>query len=182
MSRITVALASLALAGLAALIPTAANASTSAGAVRANDSTSTAVRADGIRVTSAAPQSVTVLDSGNNNAGVVGVPYCATINVAADCWTWVNTTSGTPCPAGHFCIYTNVYAFEGGKVFSFYHCRYGGSDWALQAWNGTGLYNNSNTGGAHAYIKGSSHNTLLNTAPGDRGEYNFVPAYYVQAC
>jgi len=177
MSRITTVLAGLAIACLAALIPTAAQASTggSAGAV---------ARADGTRVTSVAPQSVTVMDSGNDGAWVSGVGYCGNINVAGNCWTWINTTNGTECPSGHFCIYTNVYAYQGGKVFSFYNCRNGGSDWALQAWNGTGLYHNSNTGGAHGYIKGSSHNTLVggDIAPGGAGSFNFAPAWYIQAC
>ncbi|MGI5415568.1 hypothetical protein [Actinomadura luteofluorescens] len=139
-----------------------------------------AVRADGTRIASAAAQAPR--DHGNDNASVVGVPYCANINVSADCWTWINTTSGTPCPNGHFCIYTNVLAAEGGKVFSFFHCRRGGSDWVLRAWNGVGLYDNSNTGGAHAFIKGIAHNVLVNVAPGTDGSYNFRPAYYVQAC
>ncbi len=67
-------------------------------------------------------------------------------------------------------------------MFSFFHCRNGGSDWALRGWNGTGLYDNSNTGGAHAYLKGSGHNVLRNIAPGGSGPYDFVPVYYVQAC
>ena len=122
------------------------------------------------------------LNSGNDGAYVTGVGYCSNINVAGDCWTYVNKTNGTPCPSGHFCIYTNSYAYQGGKVFSFYHCRYGGSDWALHAWYDTGFYHNSNTGGAHAYIKGASHNVLKNIAPGDANWYNFAPAYYIQAC
>ncbi|GAA4372150.1 hypothetical protein GCM10023088_25470 [Actinomadura verrucosospora] len=138
------------------------------------------VRADGKRV---APAAAPVQqDHGNDNASVVGVPYCANIYVSADCWTWINTTSGTPCPTGHFCLYTNVLAAEGGKVFSLFHCRRGGADWALRAWNGTGLYDNSNTGGAHAFIKGIAHNVLVNVPPGTDGTYDFRPAYYVQAC
>lgn len=73
-------------------------------------------------------------------------------------------------------------ASQGGGVFSFYRCGNGGSDWALRAWNGTGYFHNSNTGGAHAYLKGSGHNILWNIAPGDSGSYNFAPVYYVQAC
>ena len=182
MSRITAMLASLTIVCLGALMPTAAQASSSAGALRANDSSSAVVQANGTRVTGVAPQSATVLDSGNNGAWVTGVGYCSNINVNGDCWTWVNTSTGTACPSGHFCLYTNVYAYEGGKVFSFYHCRNGGSDWALQAWNGTGLYDNESVGGAHAYIKGASHNVLVNAAPGVWDDYYFVPAYYVQAC
>ena len=182
--RIRTVLATLSIACLAALVPTAANASTTAGTVRANDSASAIVQADGTRVTGVAPQSVTVLDSGNDGAWVSGVGYCSNINVNADCWTWVPST-GIYCPSGHFCIATNVYASEGGKVFSFYHCRNGGSDWALQGWNGTGLYYNNNANAAPAYIKGVSHNVLNppgSIAVGAGGSFNFVPAWYVQAC
>ena len=182
MSKLTTALAGLTLACMAALVPTAAQASATSGALRTNASAGRTVSADGARVTGAASLSAAVLDSGNNGASVTGVGYCGTINVAGDCWTYVNTSAGTPCPSGHFCIYTNVYAYQGGKVFSFYHCRNGGSDWALRAWYGTGLYHNSNTGGAHAYIKGASHNILRNIAPGGAASYNFSPAYYIQAC
>lgn len=138
-------------------------------------------RADGTQAR-AASTSANLMDSGNNGAWVSGVGYCGSINQNADCWTWVNTSTGTPCPSGHFCIYTNVWASEGGKVFSFYHCKNSGRDWALQNWNGVGLFNNNNDGGARAYIKGSSHNVLKTTSPGDRGSYDFRPAWYVQAC
>jgi hypothetical protein len=183
--RIRTVLATLSIACLAALVPTAANASTNSGAVRANDSASLAIQADGTRVTGVAPQSVTVLDSGNDGAWVSGVGYCSNINVNADCWTWVNTSGTTVCPAGHFCIATNVHYYEGGKIFSFYHCRNGGSDWALQGWNGTGLYANGNTGGASAYIKNINHVTINPPGPipvGAVDDFNFVPAYYIQAC
>ena len=153
------------------VIPTAAQASTTAQAL-----------ADGTRVAGGTARTAALLNSGNNGAYVTGVGYCSNINVAGDCWTYVNKTNGTPCPSGHFCIYTNSYAYQGGKVFSFYHCRYGGSDWALHAWYDTGFYHNSNTGWAHAYIKGVSHNVLKNIAPGDADWYNYAPAYYVQAC
>jgi hypothetical protein len=139
----------------------------------------TTVGADGTTV--AAP-SVTIQDSGNANATVIGVPFCSNINVQADCWTWVNTNFGTPCPSSHFCIYQHTTAAEGGKVFSFFHCRNGGADWALQAWNGTGLYHNSNTGGAHAFLKDNNHVVKLNTAPGNAGPYNYRPIWFVQAC
>lgn len=147
-------------------------------AAYADDPNHTVARADGIRV----PAAVAPMDSGNNGASVTGVGFCGNINVGNDCWTWINTTNGTPCPSGHFCIYTNVFASEGGKVFSFYHCRNGGSDWALQGWNGTGLWDNNNTGGAHGYLKNVNHSVLLNTAPGQFGTYNFVPVWFVQAC
>jgi hypothetical protein len=153
----------------------------SVGTAYASDSAGTTVRADGTRVTAAA-RPAAALDSGNDGAWVTGVGYCSNINQNGDCWTWVNRTSGTPCPSGHFCIYHNVYASEGGKVFSFYHCRNGGSDWALQAWNGTGLYDNNNVGGKHAYIKRSNRTTLRDIAPDEYDRLDFRPAYYVQAC
>lgn len=161
--------------GLTADVATAAGA-TATGANAAG----TAVRADGTRV--AAPAAVTPQDSGNNGAWVSGIGQCS-ISSTSDCWGYINTTSGTPCPANHFCIYQNQYAYQGGKVYSFYHCHNGGSDWALENWNGTGEYHNSDSPGTHAYIKGSSHNVLVNIPQGaDNDDYNFIPAYYVQAC
>jgi hypothetical protein len=143
----------------------------------------TTVGADGTTV--AAP-SVTIQDSGNANATVIGVPFCSNINVQADCWTRVNTSFGTPCPSGHFCIYQHTTAAEGGKVFSFFHCRNGGADWALQAWNGIGFYHNSNTGGAHALLKDNNHVERLNIAPPpspkNAGSTNYKPIWFVQAC
>lgn len=138
------------------------------------------VRADGTRVT-AAPAAIAPMDSGNSGAWVSGIGQCS-ISSTSDCWGYVNTTNGTPCPADHFCIYQNVYASQGGKVYSFYHCKNSGSDWALENWNGVGLYDNEDSAGTYAYIKGSSHNTLVKVAQGSYASYNFVPAYYVQAC
>lgn len=158
------------LLGLSVGVATTAGATTGA----------TAVRADGTRVT-VAPAAVTPQDSGNNGAWVSGIGQCS-ISSTSDCWAYINTTSGTPCPANHFCIYQNVYASQGGKVFSFYHCRNGGSDWALEGWNGVGLYDNDDSAGTHAYIKGSSHNVLVNIPQGASNSYNFIPAYFVQAC
>src|SRR3954468_15494274 len=60
-----------------------------AGPAYAVDSGAT-VGADG---TTVASPSVTIQDSGNANATVIGVPFCSNINVTADCWTWVNTNS-----------------------------------------------------------------------------------------
>jgi hypothetical protein len=153
-----------------------------AGVAYADGSAGTAVRADGTRVT-ATPQAVTPLDAGNNGSWVSGVGQCD-INQNRDCWAWVNTSNGTACPSGHFCIYQNVYAAEGGKVFAFYHCTNGGSEWALHGWNGTGYYHNSNTGGAHGYLKGSSHNVLPrgDIGPGGAGSYDYRPVWFVRAC
>lgn len=166
------------LLGLSVGVATTAGAAT--GATGATGATAAAVRADGTHAT-ASPAAVTPLDSGNNGAWVSGIGQCS-ISSTSDCWGYVDTTNGTPCPSDHFCIYQNVYASEGGKVFSFYHCRNGGSDWALENWNGTGLYDNNNSPGTHAYIKGSSHNVLVNIPQGVDGSYNFIPAYFVQAC
>src|SRR5512142_2010764 len=165
LSRIISVLAGLTLAGTAALVPaTAAHASTAAD-VHAGS----VVLADGTRGAVPAARPATALDAGNDGAWVSGVGQCNNIGGTTDCWTWIDTTNGTPCPSGHFCIYTNTLAREGGKVFSFYHCRNGGSDWALQAWNGTGFWNNNNTGGKHGLIKGINHNVLVDTSPGQDG-------------
>ncbi|MBT2209786.1 hypothetical protein [Actinomadura sp. NEAU-AAG7] len=145
----------------------------STGTAYAQDS---AARADGTRVTAPTHQT-TGLNSGNDNASVDGVGQCA-INQSKDCWAWIDKQNGTPCPSGHFCIYTNVWANEGGKVFSLYRCR----DFTLRRWNGEGLYHNSNTGGAHGYLKGSGRNVLKDVAPGESGPYDFGPVYYVRAC
>jgi hypothetical protein len=164
---------------LAALAITATSASASG-----DSSTGTVLRADGTRITAAAA-TATVTPQDNEGAWVSGVGQCD-INQARDCWAWINTSTGTPCPSSHFCIYTNDLAAEGGKVFAFYHCTNGGSEWALQNWTGVGFYNNHNSGGAHAFIKGASHNTLKNIPPdpqpGFHDSYNFFPAWFVRAC
>ncbi|GAB3427146.1 hypothetical protein [Flindersiella endophytica] len=148
--------------------------------------TGTGLRPDGTRITAtAAPATVTPQD--NEGAWVSGVGQCD-INQARDCWTWVNTSTGTPCPSSHFCIYTNDTLAEGGKVFSFYHCTNGGSEWALQNWTGYGFYSNSNSGGAHALIKDVNHRTLPGgdippyPANGYHGSFYFRPAWFIRAC
>ncbi|GAB7045496.1 hypothetical protein [Catenuloplanes indicus] len=171
MQKLTRALAILALACAAALVPAAASASASAGAVQTDD---------GGRGERPAMAPASAL-AGNENASVTGVGYCANLNVAADCWTNEGTTH-VACPVSHFCLYTNLTPAAGGKVFSFYHCRRNGSDWALQNWNGEGWYYNNNDGGARAYIKNRNRATIANPAPGQGAAFNFVPAWYVQAC
>lgn len=135
----------------------------------------------GTRLAINAPSSATPL-GGNDNASVDGIGYCANLNVAADCWTWASTSAPTPCPSGHFCLYTNRFVAEGGKVFSFYHCRRNGADWVLRNWLTYGLYRNSNTGGARAYIKDINHSPMVDPLPGEGDVFWFYPAYYVQAC
>jgi len=176
MSRIIRVLAPLALVCAAMLIPAAGPASASAGIMLGADSGTNGARAD--RQVS---QSASTLATGNENASVTGVGYCSDINVNADCWTWENDNA-VPCPSSHFCIYTEVSASWTSKVFSFWHCRRNGSDWAMQNWNGDGFYHNNNSGGAHAYIKGVNHNVLVNVPVGGFSSYNFVPAWYIQAC
>jgi hypothetical protein len=175
MSRITAVLAGLVIACFAVLAPTAAHASTSA---------DTIVQPDGTRVTATPSRIASVQASGNANATVIGVGFCSNLNVKSDCWTNVNPSTGTACPTGHFCIYTKTTAAAGGKVFSFYHCRNGGSDWALQAWDDWGFYHNSNTGNAHGFIKDNNHRTLTggDIPVGGRGTFYYLPAWFVQAC
>ena len=122
---------------------------------------------------------VTIMDAGNKNATVTGVPFCSNINVNADCWTWESSTA-VPCPNAHFCLYTNRHAAPGGKIFALYHCR----EYALQAWLDSGFVENNNTGGAAGFLRGSNHATL----PGGfivahTGKfYNFYPVWFVKAC
>ncbi|ACU70345.1 hypothetical protein Caci_1422 [Catenulispora acidiphila DSM 44928] len=124
---------------------------------------------------------VTYLWTGGGGSGpsVTGMGQCATSS-AADCW---NTAAGngSDCHSGHFCIYTGTN--YSGKVFSFYHCKYNGGDWALQNWLSAGSYINDNSGGTDAYTKDQNHNVITATAPGSRStNYNFNPVYFVQAC
>lgn len=125
---------------------------------------------------------VTYLWTGGGTGGgpsVTGMGQCNT-STAADCW---NTAAGngSDCYSGHFCIYTGTgYT---GKVFSFYHCRYNGGDWALQNWLSAGSYINRNSGGTDAYTKDQNHNVITASAPGtSNSNYNFDPVYFVQAC
>jgi hypothetical protein len=119
--------------------------------------------------------------TGNDGAWVQGVGQCD-ISSHHDCWAWIDRANGTPCPNGHFCIYEAAVAAEGGKVFAFYHCTDGGSDWALHGWNGPGYYHNSNSGGGHGRLKDVDHHVLLNSAPGTSGPYNFKRVWFVRAC
>jgi hypothetical protein len=116
---------------------------------------------------------------GGSGPSVTGVSQCDTSS-NADCW---NTAAGngSDCHSGHFCIYTGTgYT---GTVFSFYHCRYSGGDWALQNWVAAGSYINDNSGGTDAYTKDQNHNVITASPPGDSNtNYNFNPVYYVQAC
>ncbi|NUP52719.1 MAG: hypothetical protein HOW97_36165 [Catenulispora sp.] len=119
--------------------------------------------------------------TGNEDAWVHGVAQCD-IDSPQDCWTWIDPVHGTPCPAGHFCLYTARRAYEGGKVFSFYHCADNGKDWALHGWRGVGYYHNSDTGGAHGYLKEANHRVILNAAPGTSGIYDFTSTWFLRAC
>jgi len=119
--------------------------------------------------------------STNSGASVAGVGQCD-IASNSDCWAWIDPTNGTPCPDGHFCVYTGSAAGPGVKIFSFYHCTDNGSEWALQNWDGEGYYHNSNAGGAHAYLKDVNHNVLMDSAPASSGGYDFTPVWYVRAC
>lgn len=142
---------------------------------------STAVRIDDARVS--AFGMVTPQDAGNNGAWVSGVGYCADFTGEGDCWTWADVNNGTHCPSSHFCLYANARIGEGGKVFKFFHCFNGGSDWALQNWNGTGAYFNNNSGGSYAYLKDANHAVIQPSIPPRSGAvYNFAPVWFVQAC
>ena len=116
---------------------------------------------------------------GGSGPSVTGMSQCATSS-NNDCW---NTAAGngSDCYTGHFCIYTGTNYT--GTVFSFYHCRYNGGDWALQNWLSAGSYINDNSGGTDAYTKDQNHNVITATTPGSRNaNYNFDPVYFVQAC
>ena len=116
---------------------------------------------------------------GGSGPSVTGMSQCNTSS-NADCWNSA-AGNGSDCYTGHFCIYTGTgYT---GTVFSFYHCRYNGGDWALQNWLSAGSYINRNSGGTDAYTKDQNHNVITATAPGDaNSNYDFNPVYYVQAC
>jgi hypothetical protein len=116
---------------------------------------------------------------GGSGPSVTGVSQCATSS-NADCYS-AAAGNGSDCHSGHFCIYTGTNYT--GTVFSFYHCKYNGGDWALQNWLSAGSYINDNSGGTDAYTKDANHNVITATAPGSRStNYNFNPVYYVQAC
>lgn len=124
---------------------------------------------------------VTYLWTGGGGSGpsVTGMSQCAT-SLNADCYS-AAAGNGSDCHSGHFCIYTGTN--YSGTVFSFYHCKYNGGDWALQNWLSAGSYINDNSGGTDAYTKDANHNVITATAPGSRStNYNFDPVYYVQAC
>ena len=124
---------------------------------------------------------VTYLWTGGGSSGpsVTGMGQCNT-SAAADCWN-AAVGNGSDCYSGHFCIYTGTgYT---GTVFSFYHCRYNGGDWALQNWLSAGSYINRNSGGTDAYTKDQNHNVITASAPGNvNSNYNFDPVYFIQAC
>ena len=116
---------------------------------------------------------------GGSGPSVTGMGQCDTSS-NNDCW---NTAAGdgSDCYSGHFCIYTGTNYT--GTVFSFYHCRYNGGDWALQNWLSAGSYINDNSGGTDAYTKDANHNVITASAPGDTNtDYDFNPVYYIQAC
>ena len=116
---------------------------------------------------------------GGSGPSVTGMNQCDT-SANADCW---NTAAGngSDCYSGHFCIYTGTNYT--GTVFSFYHCRYNGGDWALQNWLSAGSYINDNSGGTDAYTKDQNHNVITASPPGETNpNYNFDPVYFIQAC
>lgn len=124
---------------------------------------------------------VTYLWTGGGGSGpsVTGMSQCST-SLAADCWN-AAAGNGSDCYTGHFCIYTGTNYT--GTVFSFYHCRYNGGDWALQNWLSAGSYINRNSGGTDAYTKDQNHNVITASAPGNvNADYNFDPVYFIQAC
>ena len=124
---------------------------------------------------------VTYLWTGGGGSGpsVTGMGQCNTSS-AADCSNRA-VGNGSDCYSGHFCIYTGTNYT--GTVFSFYHCRYNGGDWALQNWLSSGSYINNNSGGSDAYTKNQNHAVITASAPGSRStNYNFDPVYFVQAC
>jgi hypothetical protein len=116
---------------------------------------------------------------GGSGPSVTGMGSCST-SLNADC-SAPAAGNGSDCYSGHFCIYTGTNYT--GTVFSFYHCRYNGGDWALQNWLSAGSYINHNSGGTDAYTKDQYHNVITATVPGSRNaNYNFDPVYFVQAC
>lgn len=117
----------------------------------------------------------------NGGASVAGVGQCD-ISSHHDCWAWIDPVHGTACPDGHFCLYTARVASEGGKVFSFYHCGDNGADWALHGWREVGYYHNSDTGGAHGYLKDAHHRVILNAAPGTSSIYDYTYTWFLRAC
>jgi hypothetical protein len=119
--------------------------------------------------------------TGNDGAWVQGLGQCD-IGSHRDCWAWIDPVAGTACPDGHFCVYTAKVASEGGKVFSFYHCTHSGRDWALHGWSGVGYFHNSDSGGAHAYLKDANHRVLLDAGPGASGPYDYTSVWFVRAC
>jgi hypothetical protein len=86
------------------------------------------------------------------------------------------------CPPGNFCIYTGPHYT--GRVYRLYNCR----NYSLANWNGGGSWLNHNTGGALAYIKDQNGRKLVTSDPDRKKntwygyEYNFKPAWFVQAC
>lgn len=150
----------------------------SAGTAYAGDDGGAAARANGTRVTTD-PAPVTIMDAGNNNATVIGVPFCTNLNQPADCWTWENNTF-VFCPSGHFCLYTNQLPGPNGKVFSLFHCR----EYSLSNWLDRGFLYNNNTGGAPGFLRNRNHVTFSDgTIPAQTGKtYNFFPVWYVKAC
>ena len=116
---------------------------------------------------------------GGSGPSVTGIGQCSTSS-NADCSSPA-AGNGSDCHSGHFCIYTGTN--YSGTVFSFYHCKYNGGDWALQNWLSAGSYINDNSGGTDAYTKDQNHNVITASAPGSRStNYNFDPVYFVQAC
>ena len=147
--------------------------------VASAQSSSVTVLPDGTRVTGSSAAVPMTTYGGNPNASVVGVTQ-GSISGTGDHWAYIDPNNGTPCPSGHFCIYTDTYAHSGVKVFSFYHC----SHWALRNWVDAGWYNNANSGGAHGYLEDRVGHTYPggDIAPGGRGAFDFYPINYVKAC
>jgi hypothetical protein len=149
-----------------------------AGTAYAGDAQGEMRQTEGTRVTTD-PAPVSIMDAGNNNATVIGVPFCGNINVNADCWTWENNTH-ISCPSGHFCLYTNQVPGPNGKIFALYHCReYSLSNWLDRGW----VYNN-NTGGAPGFLRDRNHANLPGgtIAAQSGANVDFFPIWYVKAC
>lgn len=97
----------------------------------------------------------------------------------------VAAVAAANCPTANFCLYTER-GFR-GKMFKLFHCKV----YSLHGWNGSGSWQNSNTGGAVATIMRQNRSELVSSNPPSSGlpyanssdaDFNFVPAWFVKAC
>ncbi|MBW8804532.1 MAG: hypothetical protein JF587_11870 [Catenulisporales bacterium] len=155
-----------------------------AGVASAHSATATVtVLPDGTRVTGSSAAVPMTTYGGNPNASVDDVPP-GDIGATGAHWAYIDPYYGTPCPSGHFCIYTDTHAHSGVRVFSFYNCTAPHGDWTLRNWVDAGFYDNENFGGAHGYLEdypGHTHSGG-NIPPGASGSYDFYPINDVKAC